>query len=164
MRQILCFVFVKYKPGTYYAHYVTNDSTIRKFHLLRCVCVCVCGVCVWRACSMLLGTSSPHGDVFLKERSNCGLPPSSPITASIQFCGYRPPPTYLAPRCAQWFASTLPRAVLYFEKNRRINLTSLSRAPALKDETSSGVVPRVCGGLHRLPGVFALGAASRCNG
>lgn len=53
MRQILCFVFVKYKPGTYYAHYVTNDSTIRKFHLLRCVCVCVvcaCGVrvpCSW---------------------------------------------------------------------------------------------------------------------
>lgn len=34
-----------------------------KFHLLRCVC----GVCVWRACSMLLGTSSPHGDVFLKR-------------------------------------------------------------------------------------------------
>lgn len=46
------FFFVKYKPGTYYTHYVTNDLTIRKISsFMVCVCVCVCGVCVRHACT-----------------------------------------------------------------------------------------------------------------
>lgn len=152
---MLCF-FVKYKPGTYYTHCHEWLDHLK----ISSFTVCVCVWCVRVAC-MFPGSSSPHGDMFLKRAVQ--LRPTSflPDDGIHWFFLATETPTYLAQRCTQFDPSFELRLLREFAPWPGITEPSFCREGRDVPQWS---MPWAAWWLASPARCCTLGAASRWNG